>query len=174
MSSVFGSEPLSPKGRWIVVAVATGTMQLSYWPVVATVVLTDRADALVDAALVGGLSIVPLVCMVLAFASRHPNAPWAVLRAMGVFLVVALPLGLVHIAIGMAAGYGAAGSAALRRPEDGRAGRWRLVAVVAVTAAVTLTVAVASEVGMLLGALLPFVALGIADGVAESEEPRAA
>ena len=173
MDRLFGSEPLTPKRRWVVVAVATGLLQVSYWPVVAASMLVDRADAAVDAALVLGLSAVPFVFMALAFASRHPRAPWAVLRAMALFVLVALPLGLIHVALGMTAGYGTGGIAGLRPGEGVGTHRPRVVAVVAATTAVALVTAAALEAGLVLGAVLPFVALGAADRLAESHGRRA-
>ena len=173
MPGLFGKEPLTPKGRWVVVAAATGLLQVSYWPVVAGVMLVDRADPAVDAALVLGLSAVPFVFMVLAFGSRHPRAPSAVLRAMGLFVLVALPLGLVHVALGLTAGYAAGGIASLRPGENVGTHRPRVIAVVATTTAVALVTAAALEAGLVLGAVLPFVALGIVDRRAESQGRRA-
>ena len=169
MATAFGREPLSPGRRWAVVAAATGLMQLSYWPTVAAIMLDDQAGAGLDAALGVGLSLVPLVFMLLAFASRHPRAPRAVLRAMGLFLVVALPLGLLHVALGMAAGFSAGGISALRAEPGVHSTRARLGAAVAVTLGVAMVMPVALEIGLILGALLPFPALATIDAVVERQ-----
>jgi hypothetical protein len=167
MTTAFGKQPHSPRGRWWVVAVATGAMQLSYWPTILVSVQADLDPEILTAGLVVGLSAVPFVFMVVAFSSRHPRAPRAVLQAMGLFLVVAVPLGLLHVASGMAGGYAAGGSAALRVAEEAPSRSARIAMVVAIVFSVTLLVAVARPVGIVLGALLPFTALELADRSAE-------
>jgi hypothetical protein len=165
MTTAFGKDPLSSRGRWVVIAVATAVMQLSYWPAVAAA-WADPTDDVVTAGMIVGLSAVPFVFMLVAFASRHPRAPWAVVRAMGLFVVVALPLGMLHVASGVAAGYAAGGLAALRAPEGLRSRPARISMVVAITFSITILLAVALEVGLVLGALLPFPAIGLADRAA--------
>ncbi len=169
MSTAFGKDPLTPAGRWRVIAVTTAAMQVSYWPVVATAVLGDRPDDVVAAGVFVGLGVVPFVLMVVAFTSRHPAAPWAVLRAMALFAVVGVSVGLLHVAAGMAAGYAAGGLATLRPPPEVRPWPARIAMCAAVTVSVTLIVAVAPAVGLVLGALLPFPALGLADRLAAGQ-----
>ncbi len=165
MTTAFGKEPLSPKGHGVVIAVATAVMQLSYWPAVAAT-WADPADDIITGAMIVGFSAVPFVFMLVAFASRHPQAPWAVVRAMALFLVVGLSFGLLHIASGVAAGYAAGGVAALRAPKGLEPRAARLGMVVAISFSVTIVLAAAPKVGLALGALLPFPALGLADWVA--------
>jgi len=166
MTTAFGKEPLSSKGHWAVIAVAAAAMQFSYWPAVAATAWAEPTEDAVAAGMTVGLSAVPFVFMLVAFASRHQRTPWAVVRAMGLFVLIGLPLGMLHIASGVAAGYAAGGVAVLRAPRglDPRAARIGMV--VAISFSVTVTLAVAPEIGLLLGALLPFPTLGLADWVA--------
>ena len=172
MSTAFGKDPLTPAGRWRVVAVVTAAMQVSYWPVVATTVLGDRPDDVVAAGVFVGLGAVPFVFMAVAFTSRHRSAPWAVLRAMALFVVVGAPVGMLHIAAGIAAGYTAGGLATLRPPTGAHPWPARIAMLVAVTVSVTLIVAVAPGVGLVLGSLAPFPALELADRLAVSQASR--
>lgn len=165
MTTAFGKEPLSVRGRWIVIIVATVVLQFSYWLAVVSV-WADPGEELVTAGMLLGLAAVPFVFMLLAFASRHPRAPWAVVRAMALFVIVGIPLGILHIASGVAAGYAAGGIAALRGPEGVRHAAARIAMVVAVSFSITIILAVAPGPGLVLGALLPFPALGLADWVA--------
>ena len=166
MTTAFGKDPLSTRGRWVVIAVATAVMQLSYWPVVAVTAWEGRRDEVVAAGVFVGLAAVPFVFMLVAFVSRHPRAPWAVLRAMALFALVGAGVGWLHVAAGMAAGYAAGGVAALRWPEGTRPRAARIGMVAAITVAVTLVVAVEPAGGAALAALLPFPSLGLADEVA--------
>jgi hypothetical protein len=112
-----------------------------------------------------GLALVPFVFLVLAFGSRHPRASGAVLRAMGLFLVVGLPIsGLIGPLIGMPAGYAVAAITALRPPEDhDRVGRARGIAV-AIGLLYLVTMAfIEPFYAAFVGAVLPFVAVGLSD-----------
>ena len=174
MSTAFGNDPPTPGGRWRVIAIVTIAMQVSYWPVVATIVQGDLPDDVVAAGVFVGLGAVPFVFMLAAFASRHPSAPWAVVRAMGLFAIVGVSVGILHVAAGMAAGYAAGGLATLPPPTVGRPWPARIAMFVAVTVSVTLILAVAPVVGLVLAAVLPFLALGLADrlGAGQVHTPR--
>lgn len=172
MSHVFGREPLSPKGRWVAIAVATAALQFSYWP---TVVAAQQAAVGEDEfALVAGLGLgaVPFVFMILAFTTRHPQAPTAVLRAMGLFALVGLPLGLLHVAAGVSAGYGAGAVAALRREPAQHPRSARIGAVTGAAVAVLFATTLGGDAGVVLGALIPFVAPAAADAFSEARRDR--
>lgn len=167
MPQVLGKDPLTVRGRWIAVAVTTLAMQLSYWPPIAAVAGAGIPDD--DAALVAGVALgaVPFVFMLIAFASRHPTAPTAVLRAMGLFAVVGFPLALLNVALGISAGYAAGAVAALRREPDVHPLSARIGATSGAVVAVFLAIGLGGEAGMVLGAIVPFVAPAVADTVLE-------
>lgn len=171
---MFGKQPLSQRGRWLVIMLATVALQFSYWSFVASA----AAGAMEDGPDTGGLlalalGLAPFVFMILAFGSRHPNAPIAVLKAMGLFLVFGAPLGLANVVVGVAAAYGAGGVAALRREPDVHSLRWRVVAVAAMTVYLVLLLAV-PEFQVISGAVLPFMVIGIADTVHETRQAETA
>lgn len=117
-----------------------------------------------------GFSLVPVVIAVVAFVSGIENAPTATAKAMGIWLVLALPLGLVNPATGLSAGFGAAAAITLRRPDNHRA-RHRIIAVLINTLYVTVLVVIAPEAGLFAGAVTPVLAVRIADSWSE-RSPR--
>ncbi len=70
------------------------------------------------AALAVGLALVPVVFLVLAFLSRHPRAPNAVLYAMMLSLMIGVPLAAFDVVAALTLGFGAGGVVALARLED--------------------------------------------------------
>jgi hypothetical protein len=63
-----------------------------------------------------GFGLVPMVFVVVALISRRRNAPVSILKAMGAWLVFALPLGLFNPVTGLVAGFSAGGALTLRAP----------------------------------------------------------
>lgn len=114
-----------------------------------------------------GLALVPFVFVVVAFASLHPRAPGAVLRAMGLALAVGIPVSAVaaDVVTGLVAGMGAGGAAALRADHD-RPGRARAIGVAAASAYVYVMVRLAGDVTLVLAPSLPFTAVALADHLA--------
>ena len=113
-----------------------------------------------------GLILVPFVFIALAFISKRERAPIATLKAMGFWLLIVLPLGLVlHLSIALAAAFGAGGVATLRRRPGYRLS-YRVWAVVITAAYVTLLLFIAPPGAFLTAAVLPLPALGIADNLA--------
>jgi hypothetical protein len=162
------SDPLPLKTRWLALTAATMVYQFSYWPIVAGA--TADTDPVAAEALemgVGmvafGLALVPFVFLVLAFASRHLQAPMAALKGMGLFLLIGLPLGLFDVAVGTAVGYAAGAVPALRGVAgvDVRRRRWIAVGVLFVYLAV-LRVLV-PPFALLSGAVLPLMIHGLVD-----------
>jgi len=143
-----GMVPLSPSRKWRAVTVATVVLVPAFWLGPA------------------GLAIVPFAFVALAFLSEHPSAPGAVVRAMGVSVVVGVVVATFDIATGLVAGAGAGAVVALRA-DAGHSRRARAVAV-AVAAAYTLAVAiVAGGVALLAAPAFPFAAVGVADHLVE-------
>lgn len=163
---VFPAGPAGPGTRWKAIAAGTAVAQFSYWPAVSAVVGAPDGAADGTRMLTLGFAVMPLVFITVAFGSRHPRAPAAVLRAMGLFIVVGLPLALWHVVVGLVAGYGAGTIAALRRPEGIRSHVDRAVAVTLAGVYVFIAGAVATGVGLFVGALVALPAVGVADGLA--------
>jgi hypothetical protein len=171
-----GIEPLSPQRKWRAILIATLLLLPSYWGIVSGLVAVASEDP--DAPPAGpliafGLGLLPFVFVALAFLSQHPRAPSAVLRAMGLSLLVGIPAAaLAPDAIsGLVAGIGAGGAAALR-PDATQAWKARALGLIAVTAYVFVMVRVVPDVALLLAPTLPFTCLGVADHLAETRRAR--
>lgn len=118
-----------------------------------------------------GFILVPIMCAVVAFMSRHPRAPMATLKGMGVWLVIGLPLSLVHPVIGLGAGYTAAGALTLR--SDALApGKNRAWAILAVALYLALLLFILPQSAVLAGAVSPLLAIRAADLFTERREAR--
>lgn len=173
-----GMRPLSPPRKWRAITLATLLLAPAVWSLLAGLVAVaadDRADApAAGAAIAFGLSLLPFVFVVLAFASEHPRAPGAVLRAMGLCLLVGIPVSAIaaDAVTGLVAGVGAGGIVALRADQ---AHEWRMRAgAVAIGAAYTFVLArVAGAVVLIAAPIFPFTGLGLADHLSEWRLARA-
>lgn len=76
-----------------------------------------------------GFSLVPVVLAAVAFVSGADRAPVATVTGMGLWLLLALPLGLMNPATGLSAGFGTAAAVTRRRLVDHRS-KYRVIAVV--------------------------------------------
>ena len=94
----------------------------------------------------------------------------AVLKAMGLWVLVALPLGLFNPVFGLSAGFGLGGVVTLKELDDTR---WqaRLIAVLLGSLYAFAMVFVIPAIGLLSGGLVPFAALGLADYYTEHRTP---
>jgi hypothetical protein len=133
-------------------------------------VASDRADAPpAGPPIAFGLCLLPFVFIALAFLSSHPRAPGAAAKAMGLCLLVGIPIAALvpDVVTGLVAGVGAGGAAALR-PDPFSSWRARALGVVAVSAYVAVMVRIVPDVTVLLVPTLPFTVLGVADHLAEA------
>jgi len=164
-------EEVSSRRIWAAVIVATVLAVIAYGflllaifaprldvPEGETTVTAEPAWAL-------GLILVPFVYISLAFISKRERAPIATLKAMGLWVMVALPLGLFNPITGLAAGFGTGGIVALRRRESSRLS-YRVWAVAITTVYVTGLLFFAPPGGVFAGAVLPIPAVAIADNLA--------
>ncbi len=158
---------LAPRRRWLAIGAATVPQVFGYLSIAAAFTTDSEGESLVGAGGAAlGLGLVPFVFLLLAFVSNHLNASIAVLKAMGWFLLIALPLGLVGPAWGAAVGFAAGGTAALRPAESTRTKvRWVAVGLLAVY--ILLLLLTAPAAGLFAGALLPLVTIGFADEYSE-------
>ena len=168
--------PSSPRRKWLAITVATLAFVPAYWSLLAGLVSSATGSTTAPAAgapFALGLALVPFVFLVLAFLSGHPRAPGAVLRAMGLALLVGIPVSaLAGDAItGVVAGIGAGGAAALR-PEPESSWKPRALAVAVAATYTFVLVRLGADVVVLGAPVLPFTSLGVADHLAEGRRER--
>jgi hypothetical protein len=178
MTAVSGIEPLSPRRKWQTITVATLLLVPAYWSLLAALVaLASDDDGSSSssagapnpaAALAFGLAIVPFVFVVLAFMSGHPRAPGAVLRAMGLSLLVGISVSALagDAVTGIVAGVGAGGICALRMegPHNWQA---RALAVLAASLYTLVLARVGGPLVLLPAPVFPLTAIGVADHLSE-------
>jgi len=170
--------PLPPKRKWQAITLATLVLTPAYVFLLVGVVAAaskSRSAPPPGPFVALGLALIPFVFVVLAFVSQHPRAPGAVVRAMGLTLLVGL---LVSAAVpdavtGFVAAIGAGGVVALRS-DLVHTWRSRAVAVVVVAVWVALTVRVLPQAALLLTPVLPFTSIGVADHLQERKAERVA
>ena len=170
-----GAEPLTPKRKWQTITVATLLLVPAFWALLSGLV-ASAADQPGGpdpaAALALGLALTPFVFIVLAFGSQHPRAAGAVLKAMGLSLLVGVPVSALaaDAVTGVVAAIGAGGSVALRSDD----GWWkaRAVAVTAVTLYTFVLIRVAGPIVLLPAPILPLTSIGLADHLAERNRQR--
>lgn len=178
-----GAEPLSPRRKWQAITVATLLLVPAFWGLLAGLVALAADDEgstsgapNAAAALALGLAVVPFVFVVLAFMSGQPRAPGAVLRAMGLSLLVGIPVSALagDAVTGIVAGVGAGGVVALRMdgPHNWRA---RALGVLVAALYTFVLVRVAGAIVLLPAPVFPLTAIGFADHMserrAEAEQP---
>jgi hypothetical protein len=175
-SYMAGAEPLSPRKKWRAILLATLLLAPGYWSLMAGLVSveSDRASAPAAGPLIAfGLALVPFVFVVLAFLSEHPRAPGAVVKAMGLTLLVGIPVSAIvgDAVTGLVAGLGAGGVVALRADLD-HTWKARALAVLAASAYVFVLVRLAPEAALVVTPALPFTCVGVADHVSERRRER--
>lgn len=164
-----GLQPLSHRRKWTAITLATAVLAPAYWAMLIGLTALADDDSKVSessaaASIAFGLAVIPFVFIVLAFASEHPRAPGAVVKAMGLCLLV----GIIASAIaadavtGIVAGVGAGGIVALRADL---AHDWKARATgVAIAAVYTFVLVRAASALVLLPApVFPLTAIGMAD-----------
>lgn len=159
----------SYKRSWLAIGLATMVVMTSYSSLLVAIVASrsDTPDA-AGPAFALGFALVPIAFVVLAFLSGHRRAPIAVLKAMGIWLLIALPLGLLNPILGLCAAFGAGGVVSLKQRETDR---WqtRSLAVVLVSVYSLGALLVYPPIGVLSGGLVPLAALGLADYYTENK-----
>jgi hypothetical protein len=170
--------PLAPERKWRAITLATLLLAPAVWSLLAGLVAVAADDGTggpaAGPAIAFGLALLPFVFVVLAFTSEHPRAPGAVVRAMGLCLVVGIPVSAIagDAVTGIVAGVGAGGIVALRSDLDHD---WRTRAgSVVVAATYTFVLArVGGPVAVIAAPIFPFTGLGLADHLAEWRVARA-
>jgi hypothetical protein len=121
--------------------------------------------AVIDVGLVGiALALAPFVFVIVAFVSRNPRAPKRVLIAMGLLLGLGFALGLISPILGAAAGFGVGFALTLNPLDVDKLMRNRLLAVLFASVYMLVLLLVAEPAaGVMTGALLPPMLVGLAD-----------
>lgn len=158
------SKPLGLRGRWLAITAATAVYQFSYWSILTGTATNQEATVGLIAL---GLGLVPFVFVTAAFATLHPNAPGATLRAMGWFLLVGLPLGAVVPLLGVAVGVCLGGVVALAPLPEVATRRARYFAVLGVAAYLVLLLLVSPGFAVISAAVLPLAIHGMVDQAVE-------
>ena len=167
-------EPLSPKRKWQTITIATLVLVPAFWALMAGLVAAASSDANkvgapnTGAAIALGVAIMPFVFIALAFVGAHPNPAAAVLKAMGLAIVVGIPVAAVagDAVSGIIAGVGAGGIVALRADAAHRV-RDRAIAVAVATVYTFVLVRTIGATALLAAPILPLTAIGLADHLSE-------
>lgn len=163
--------PLPPERKWRAIALATLVLAPAVWALLGGLVAAASEDVggpRPGLAIAFGLALLPFAFLALAFLSEHPQAPGAVLRAMGLCLLVGtLVSALAGDAVtGIVAGTGAGGIAALRA-DVAHDRRLRIAAVVLGAAYSFVLARVAGPAVLVAAPVFPFTGIGVADHLAE-------
>lgn len=172
-----GAAPLSPQRKWRAITLATLLFVPAYWAIVAALVALGAEDnhgaPNAGPLIAFGLCMLPFVFIALAFLSEHPTAPAAAVKAMGLAIAVGIPVSALaaDAVTGLIAAAGAGGIVALRADTDHR---WqaRAIAVALATFYVFFLLRTASDVALLMGPVLPFTGVGVADHLSERRRDR--
>ena len=170
-------EPLDPARKWRAITLATLVLAPALWAMLAGLVAAadeGRDGPQPAAAVAFGLALVPFAFIVLAFASEHPRAPGAVAKAMGLCLLIGIPVSAIagDAVTGLVAGVGAGGIVALRADVD-HDWRHRAAAVGIATAYTFVLARVAGGAVIVAVPIFPFTGIGLADHWAEWRLKRA-
>jgi hypothetical protein len=168
---------LSPQRTWRAIALATVVLMAAFWSLLAGLVAlgSDAPGGPQPApAIAIGLALVPVVFVLLAWLSgvRHPRR--AVLRAVGVFVAVGVPVSAIaaDAVTGFVAAAGAGAMCALAA-DDEHSRRARVVAVVAATLYTFVLVRTAGTFALVFAPIFPLTGLGVADHLSEGRHSRA-
>ena len=167
-----GVVPLTPQRKWRAITVATLLLVPAYWSILAGLVAAASDDPQPSpdpgGSLALGLALIPFVFIALAFLSEHPRAPGAVVKALGLCLLVGVPVSALAAdgVTGIVAGVGAGGIVTLRADAEHN-WRARALAVAFAVAYTFVLVHMASSLALLPAPIFPFTALGIADHLSE-------
>jgi hypothetical protein len=178
-SPLAGAEPLSPRLKWRAILIATLALVPAYWTLLAGMV-SEATGGSGEVAPPGapyiafGLAVIPFVFVALAFFSEHPRWPGAVIRAMGLSLLVGIPVSALaaDVVTGFVAGIGAGGIAALRMDLQ-HTWKSRALAILVVTAFTYVALRTIGAAAIVLAPILPFTSLGVADHLTERDAPPA-
>jgi hypothetical protein len=170
-------QPVTPAQKWRAIVITTIVLVPAFWSILAGLVAAADDDTpggpQPAAAVAFGLALLPFVFITGAFLSQNPRAPGAAARAMGLSLLIGVPISALaaDAVTGLVAGVGAGGIVALR--HDG-AENWRsrAIAIAFATVYTFVLLRAAGPVALLSAPVFPFTAIGVADHLAERRAAR--
>jgi len=170
------AEPLSPRRKWRTITLATLLLVPGYWAMLAGLVASSsKAKGGPDpgAALALGVVVIPFVFIVLAVMSGQRRWPGVVAKAMGMSVLIGIPVSAIagDAITGIVAGVGAGACIALRR-DEGHSLRTRIAAVAFAALYTLILVRSASLFALLPAPVLPLTAIGVADQISERRQAR--
>ncbi|MFZ0625325.1 MAG: hypothetical protein WAN34_02375 [Acidimicrobiia bacterium] len=153
---------------WLAIALGTVIQVVSFGSIlVGAIAAGSDQEMAAGPAYALGFALVPAVFLTVAFVSKVQGAPTAILKAMGLWLVLALPLGLLNPVAGLCAGFAAGATVTLRKPDEPK--KWARTVAAAVTVVyVTVLVFILPQAGIFAGAVTPLLAMRVADGYSET------
>ena len=155
----------SRRRNWLALTVALVPLCFSYFAYAAAFIPPEgTTDPVLRPELVGlAAAIAPFVFVAVGFLSQNARAPKRVLGAMGLLVAIGLAVGLLAPVLGIAAGFGVGIAMTLNEPGVPNVLRNRLLAVAFITAYVFALLVFITPAGVLSGALLPPMFVGLAD-----------
>jgi hypothetical protein len=172
-----GVQPVSPERKWRTITITTLALVPAFWSILAGLVAVadDGNDGgpQAAAAIAFGLAVLPFVFVLGAFLSQHPRAASAAARAMGMSLLIGIPVSALaaDAVTGLVAGVGAGGIVAFRR-DDPETTKSRAVAVAIASVYTFVLVRTAGPIALLSAPVFPFTAIGMADLLAARRAER--
>lgn len=162
---------LPARRKWFAITIATVATLVSYsFILFAFVAGSTEGGPNPGPPLALGLALVPIVFMVAAFLTRHQRAGGAVLKAMGLWVVVGIPIAALDLVTGLVAGFGA-GAVVTVRAEEEHTRKSRIIAISLTVVYTLILVQFAPDAALVGGAMLPFLAVGVADSITERNAP---
>lgn len=164
------SDPPPRRPRtWYAIGFATVLMFFSYVLTVFAFAAASNDETVFAGGVLGvALGLVPAVFACAAAVSNRPRPLRATALAVVVWVIIGFPVAVIDIPSGLVAGFGAGGMVALRRSPTSTT-MARIVAVAACTLYVFVLQWLLAPAGLLVGAVLPLAAIGIADAFTERE-----
>lgn len=149
--------------NWIALGLGALVAVPSYMLYGAAFLISDEGVTVDRQLFALGVALAPFVFVIVAMVSRNASMSRQVLRAMGLLLALGLSLGLLTPLLGASAGLGVGTALSLEQPEMPKVLRRRIIAVALSAAYTFLLLVTITPAGVLTGAILPTLAIGLAD-----------
>lgn len=155
--------------RWYAIGFASVLMFFSYTLVVYALAAASNGETTFSGGVLGvAIGLVPVVLFIAAAVSNRERPMRATVLATVVWVVVAGLLAFVDVPTALVAGFGAGGIITLRGSEHAHIAN-RTIAVGACSLHVLIAQWLLSPAGLMVGSILPFLAIGVADSISERE-----
>ncbi len=154
--------------RVLAIGLSTVIMVFAYGMILFALTLVGGDEQAFAGGVMGiGLGLVPGAFLAAAFVSLNPRAFRSTVFAVGLWALVSFPIAVFDVATGLVAGFGAGGVVAFRLDEGVHTRRSRILAVTGCAAYTFILLRVSPAAGLLGGAPLPFIAIGVVDAAME-------